>query len=92
MACPDRAVQDPDNLIAGDRMDGASGVPGVLATHISLCRDVPATGNMTHLRAKFGIDQMARPRPNRLGKRARQVSAPADTGHRQAWPLLGARQ
>lgn len=45
IAYPDRAVQDLDNLIAEDRMVGASSFPGVLATHTGPYQDVPATGN-----------------------------------------------
>ena len=45
MAFPDRQVQDLDNLIAEDRMVGASSFPGVLATHTGVYQDTAATGN-----------------------------------------------
>jgi predicted ester cyclase len=45
VAFPDRQVQDLDNLIAEDRMVGASSFPGVLATHTGIYQDTAATGN-----------------------------------------------
>jgi predicted ester cyclase len=45
IAFPDRQVQDLDNLIAEDRMVGASSFPGVLATHTGPYQDTTATGN-----------------------------------------------
>ena len=45
IAFPDRQVQDLDNLIAEDRMVGASSFPGVLATHTGMYQGVPPTGN-----------------------------------------------
>ena len=45
VAFPDRQVQDLDNLIAEDRMVGASSFPGVLATHTGVYQDTAATGN-----------------------------------------------
>ena len=45
IAFPDRQVQDLDNLIAEDRLVGASSFPGVLATHTGIYQDTPATGN-----------------------------------------------
>ena len=43
-AFPDRQVQDLDNLIAENRLVGASSFPGVLATHTGRYQDTPATG------------------------------------------------
>jgi len=45
VAFPDRQVQDLDNLIAEDRMVGASSFPGVLATHTGPYQGAAATGN-----------------------------------------------
>jgi predicted ester cyclase len=45
VAFPDRQVQDLDNLIAEDRLVGASSFPGVLATHTGIYQNTPATGN-----------------------------------------------
>jgi predicted ester cyclase len=53
VAFPDRKVQDLDNLIAEDRLVGASSFPGVIATHTGPYQDVSATG---HKIAFNGID------------------------------------
>jgi len=45
IAFPDRKVKDLDNLIAEDRLVGASSFPGVLATHTGPYQDTPATQN-----------------------------------------------
>jgi predicted ester cyclase len=53
VAYPDRQVQDLDNLIAEDRMVGASSFPGVVATHTGPYLDTAPTHNRITFR---GID------------------------------------